>query len=219
MRTTLVLFSMIFYSCISSQIQPVSKEDKLYTEVFCELMRAKHQFRTPNNISRDTVYILDEYFIDSTSLYYNQMNVMFEVGFIDSINFPNHKQGPELWNSIKKFNAQMNVKQHHNINATCLDTMKVKFISANDAALVKRKHPIFLYSPLIPIKEGLYKIYEDDMPSSSEYYYSYTLKNVDGRFKYIRRTFYTDVFWKIKEDYIKTVDFNQSYEEYIGGRK
>jgi len=57
------------------------------------------------------------------------------------------------------------------------------------------------------------------MSGSSEYYYSYVLKEVDDRFEFIRRTFYSDVFWKVKEDYMKTVDFSQSYEEYIKGRR
>jgi len=47
MRTTLALILVVFYSCVTTKLQPDSREDKHYTQAFCELMKAKYQFNTP----------------------------------------------------------------------------------------------------------------------------------------------------------------------------
>jgi len=68
---------------------------------------------------------------------------MFEVGYIDSINFPSHKRGPELWDTFKKFSTQRNVKKHHNNNTTCLDSMKIKLVSEKDVTSANQKYRVF----------------------------------------------------------------------------
>ena len=215
----IVCISLFFYNCSTSKQNLLKEEDKLYTEVFCALMKAKHNFHTPNNVSMDTLYIVDKYYMDTASIYYNQMNVMFEVAYVDSINFPSHKGGPEHWDVFQKFSAQRNVKNHHNISASCLDTMKIKFVSEEDVASLKQKHRIFLYSPIIPLKKGYYEIYEHSIPGPTEYYYAYIFKQKDNHSEFIKRRYYSELFWEVKEDYMKTINFSQSHEEYMDGNK
>ena len=211
----IILFLIVFYSCAVTKQISHNKVDNLYCEAFCTLMIAKHEFNTPNNVRRDTLFILDEYYMDTTSIYYNQKNFNFELCFVDTINFPHYKGDSEHWAEFQKFNAARNIKKHHNIKAECLDTMKLKFISERDVNSVTKKGRTFLYSPLIRIKENNYIIYEHDMAIQSDYYYAYMLKRVDNRFEFIKRRYYSDTFLAVKEDYMKTINFDQTYEGFI----
>lgn len=143
------------------------------------------------------------------------MNVMFEIAYINYELFSQQRKGPELWSTFKNFSAQRDVNYHHNIESGCFDRMRVKFVSKDDFLANRPRKKTFLYSPLIPLNDGFYIIYEVELLGNLEYYYAYILKTVGDSFKFERRDYFGDTFWKVKEDYMKTVDFESGYEDFI----
>lgn len=219
MKAIIIFILLVFWGCKTSKENNLIEEDRLFSEAFCVIMKAKHEFKTPNNTSKDTLFVLDEYYIDTTSLYYNQMNAMFEIGYIDSTNFPNHTKGTEHWSTFQRFSAKRATRNHHIIDLDCLDSMNIKFISEKNVEATSQKSRTFLFSPMIKLNEEHYEIYEHDIRRPAEYYYAYILKRVGNSFEFVRRRYYEDLFWPVREDYMNTIDFDQAYKEFVAKRK
>jgi len=111
MNKYIVILLLISLSCASSNQSREINADELYSNAFCALMNAKYDFTSPNNIRKDTVYILDQYYVDTTSLFYNQLNLGFQLGVKDTSNIQKLEDRLHAWNRFRDVSKLLGVKK------------------------------------------------------------------------------------------------------------
>jgi len=215
--TIFLLIISLYLSCSGSKVGVRIDVDELYAQACCALVKAKQNFRTPE-LKGDSIQVLDHYFIDTTNLYYNVTNSGFEFQFVNDLESLHSKSAKDDWEKYKIFSSLRNFKGLHQINDECLDQMKIKFISREEIVDQFEEHNTLLYSPLINYKNNFYKIYEHRLTEYEDFYYAYIFRRENNNFEFVKRTYHTDVFMSVKEDYMKTIDFGQGYEEYINSK-
>ena len=200
---------LCFVACTSSRNSISGEERNFYEEVFCVMQNEKLNFKTPNNPHVDSLYIYEAYYIDRSSIYYNMLNVGFHQNF-----FVSNIGTQEKWKFYSYINELAKLKLVHNINLSCYENSNLKFISRKEILENNFNSRIFMYSPLIKKLNGDYIIYEQEY-GDPEYCYSYVFRMIEGEIKFVDREFYTGGGNLEVTDYLNTVNFNQSYSDFL----
>ena len=216
-KILLLLFIIATLSSCKITGQSINNEnDNLYIEA----LNCVFDFRFDNKhrLDNGVLNIYEKYYIDTKSLYYQNHNFSFHLEFIDSTSHPYKNATKVDWNSFKTFSSFCDVIGTHNKELSVYKHSNLRFLSNADIEERKKQNDVFIYSPLIPFGKDHYLIYETFYYPYSEYDYVYKLKKVDVGFEFISFSHYAD-FLTSKVDYMKTINFDQTYEEYMANRK